>query len=46
MPAGHPGDMFIHRMAEELAAKLGINHPAKTWNELRLAASPSKVTKS
>jgi cobalt-zinc-cadmium efflux system protein len=27
MPAGHPGDMFIHNMAEELASKFKINHP-------------------
>ena len=27
MPSGHPGDEFIHRLAEELAATFDIDHP-------------------
>jgi cobalt-zinc-cadmium efflux system protein len=26
MPGGHPGDIFIHRLAEELSVKFRINH--------------------
>jgi cobalt-zinc-cadmium efflux system protein len=26
MPGGHPGDVFIHRLAEELSVKFRINH--------------------
>ncbi|MCW2285775.1 cobalt-zinc-cadmium efflux system protein [Rhodoblastus acidophilus] len=27
MPTGHPGDAFLHELAQELAEKFGIDHP-------------------
>jgi cobalt-zinc-cadmium efflux system protein len=27
MPAGHPGDAFLHAACEQLAARFGIRHP-------------------
>jgi cobalt-zinc-cadmium efflux system protein len=27
MPAGHPGDGFLHELAEELGEHFGIRHP-------------------
>jgi len=27
MPAGHPGDAFLHNLAGELAMRFKINHP-------------------
>lgn len=27
MPAGHPGDGFLHQLAEELRARFKVDHP-------------------
>ena len=38
MPGGHPGDAFLHDLAEELAKKFGIDHPT-----VQIEVDPSRA---
>ncbi len=38
MPTGHPGDVFLHDLAEELAKKFGIDHPT-----VQIEVDPSRA---
>jgi len=38
MPAGHPGDVFLHDLAEELKHRFGIDHPT-----LQIEVDPNRA---